>query len=272
MKLSRRVKLGNAQLDEAAKPIVIRNVEIREASESFSTVMLEGVDGQRVTGHRRDSLDVSVRFAIDIGKRSLEERAEALEAAVAWAAKARKENGGAWMTVNWKPKKQLRVYLATPPAEGDLWDWTKDFEIVFRAFHVPYWQDEEDTVLSFPTGNGGSASIAVPGTATTKASVSMKNTTSTYTINAPSITVAGKTMAFEGLALGPGETLVIDHTAEDLLRIRIQNTGGSYRSVMSKRTAGSDHDFILEPGNRTVTFSTGGRNVKVTASVRGRYL
>ena len=271
MKLSRRVKLGNAQLDEAAKPIAIRTVEIREAAESFSTVNLEGVDGQRVTGHRRDTLDVSVKFGIDIGKRNLEERAEALEAAVAWAAKARKENGGAWMTVNWKPKKQLRVYLATAPAEGDLWDWTKDFEIVFRAFHVPYWQDDEDTSIT-ATGNTGSATIAVPGTATTKASVSMKNTTSTYMINAPSITVAGKTMAFEGLALGPGETLVIDHTAEDLLRIRIQNTGGSYRSVMSKRTAGSDHDFILEPGNRTVTFSTGGKNVKVTASVRGRYL
>lgn len=271
MKLSRRVKLGNAQLDEAAKPIAIRTVEIREAAESFSTVNLEGVDGQRVTGHRRDTLDVSVKFGIDIGKRNLEERAEALEAAVAWAAKARKENGGAWMTVNWKPKKQLRVYLATPPAEGDLWDWTKDFEIVFRAFHVPYWQDVEETSLAFPIGNAGSASISVPGTATTKANVTMYNNT-TYTINAPSITVAGKTMAFEGLALAGHETLEIDHTAEDLLRIRIKSTGGSYRNVMSKRTAGSDHDFILEPGNRTVTFSTGGRNVKVTASVRGRYL
>ena len=73
MKLSRRVKLGNAQLDEAAKPIAIRTVEIREAAESFSTVNLEGVDGQRVTGHRRDTLDVSVKFGIDIGKRNLEE-------------------------------------------------------------------------------------------------------------------------------------------------------------------------------------------------------
>ena len=78
-------------------------------------------------------------------------------------------------------------------------------------------------------------------------------------------------MSFSSLGLGNGETLVIDHNDSGkgcLLRLRIRSGGGSYRSVLDKRT-GSD-DLYITPGVRNITFSAGGSGT-MTAMCYGRY-
>ena len=74
-------------------------------------------------------------------------------------------------------------------------------------------------------------------------------------------------MSFSGLGMKGGESLVLDHTEQGYLRIRIRN-GGSYRSMMLQRS-GAD-DFAVSPGNVTARFSAQ-RACQMTVSARGRY-
>lgn len=270
MKLSHRVSLDNSQMDQLDASIAIRGVEIGEADVGISAVNLEGDNGQRVTGMRRNTLDVTVKFAIDKGKRDMAGREQVLQLVKNWAAAARYEQGGAWLRVNYKSGKRLRVYLAKAPAEGDLWDWTKDFEMVFRAYRVPYWQDVTATEQTLTAGTSGSGSITVNGEATAKAEATLENT-SNATMDTATIKIGKSEIGFEDLGLAAGESLEIDHTAEDLLRIRIKNTSNVYRSAMAKRTTGSAHDFFVEPGSANITF-TAGKTAQLTVSVKGRYL
>ena len=89
------------------------------------------------------------------------------------------------------------------------------------------------------------------------------------TVNTASITIGGKTMAFEDLELGGSETLTIDHTVVNKIpvwRIRI----GS-RSAMAKRTEESADDFEVAPGVISASF-TAQRACRLTVSCRGRFV
>ena len=152
MIFSRRAALNGDQLDEIHDAIVIRGIEQAAGKDNITATATGGPFGQRITGARRDSIDITVKFAIDIKKRDLEGRNAVLEAVNAWAAAARTETGGAWLTVGHKPDRRIRVVLAQPAAEGDLWKWTDDFTIIFRAYGVPYWEQSEANTVS--TGRG----------------------------------------------------------------------------------------------------------------------
>lgn len=260
---ARRVALNDIQLDEVHDAVVIKSVEPADGKESISAVSNAAGYGQRITNRRRDTLDMVVKFAIHVHKDNLEARAAVLEAVNAWAAAAME---GAWLTVNYKPNRRLWVVLAQAPGEGSLWDYTKEFQITFRAYVVPFWEDETEISSSSGINSSGSMTITVPGSAKTEAKVTVTNK-SGMTIPNVSVTVAGQTMNFEGVNLGGNQSLIIDHVQTGrlyYLRARIGNT-----SVLAKRTGAND--FTVSPGENSISFSAT-RAVQVTVSVRGRYL
>ena len=267
MILKRRVALNNVWLDQVDSRIVITSIEPGDGKESITAVDSAARDGERVTSNRRKELDIAVRFRIlERGKSvsGMQERSEVLEAVNAWAAQ------GGTLTVNYKQNRRLNVILAQAPGEGSLWDYTKEYQITFRAYDVPFWEDAAANSQEIGTAATGSATVNIGGSARTPVTVYMLNTGS-GTINEPSITIGGKTMSFTDLGLEVGERLEIMHTAKDLVRIRIRNSGGTYRSAMAKRDITSADDFRPSPGSVAVSYSAW-TTVTTTVYWRCRYL
>lgn len=268
MQLTRRVALNNAQLDAVNSHIAIQSVETADGRENITAVGTAAGFGQRVTGARRDPVDVIVRFGIDIRKTSLAERSAALEAVNAWAMKAA---DGAWMTVNYRTARRIRVRLVQAPGEGNLWDWTKTFQITFRAYGVPYWEDASENTKQIGTSAGDNDTINPGGSVPAQVNITMENTSGS-TVNTATVNAGDTSMSFTSLGLANGEKLVIDHDDNGLVRIRIQASGGLYRSAMAKRTTASDDDLTVIPGGSRVISYTAGGACTVTAGWRARYL
>jgi hypothetical protein len=268
MILSRRVALNGAELDEIHEAIVIRAVDVQAGKDNISAVSGAAGNGQRVTARRRDTLDVIVKFALDIRRDDLQARSEALEAVNAWAAAAL---DGAWLTVSWKPGRRLRVRLAQAPGEGDLWKWTEDFQITLRAYEVPFWEDEDETAdTGLPGLTASQKIVQIPGSAPPAVAAELKNT-SGMTLNTAAVSIGENTMRFDDLQLQADETLVIDHTDSGLLRIRIRSGSGLFRSVMANRLPESADDFQPGPGAVRAGFSAQ-RACQLTVRWRCRYL
>lgn len=265
---ARRVALDGAELDQANSAIVIHSVETGDGKENFSAVSMASWSGQRVTNHHRDTMDIIVRFAILIRKNNLAGRAAALEAANAWAARAK---DGAWLTVNYKTNRRAWVKLVQAPGEGSLWDYTKDFQVTFRAYSVPYWQEAEaSSTVEIEAGTSGSGNFTVHGSADTVADVVLTNEGS-GTVNNCEIIVDGNAMAFASLGLAVGESLVIDHADDGLLQIRILDTEDEYRDAFGTRTPASVDDLYCRTGWRGVSF-TADYACSMTVNCKGRFL
>lgn len=256
MILSRRVALNGNQLDQIDSAIVIRKIEAGTTKRTVNATAMMGGSGQRITAQHWDTLEVSVTFAIDIHKKALADRREVFDDVIAWAMQK------GWLTVNWLPDKGLRVDEVVLPASGDLFEWTNDFTIVFRAYAVPFWQDDTAT-----TATG--ASITVPGQVETVCDAEITNGSGS-TINTLSVGVGDSSMSFTNLGLADGERLVIGHGDDGMLYIRIYTGASYYRRVMDKRTGGSSDDLYVKPGARSITV-TGGTVTK-SISCRGRYV
>jgi hypothetical protein len=260
--------LDGVELDQANSAIVIRSIETGDGKENFGAVSTASGFGQRVTNHHRDTMDIIVRFAILIRKNDLAGRAAALEAANAWAARAK---DGAWLTVNYKTNRRAWVKLVQAPGEGSLWDYTKDFQITFRAYSVPYWQEAEaGSTLEIEASTSGSGSLTVLGSADTVADVTLTNEGSA-TVDNCEIIVDGNGMAFENLGLLVGESLVIDHADDGLLRIRILDTEEDYRDALGARTPASADDLFCRTGVREASF-TADYACSMILECKGRFL
>lgn len=264
MILKRRVALGGIQLDELDERIVISGIDEAAGKETITATGLAVGNGQRITGRRRDTLDVTVKFQLKIKNGDMEARSALLDRVNAWAA-----NGG-WLTVGHRPGKRLLVVLAQAPGGGDLFNWTNEFNLVFRAYSVPYWADVAETAVISNTTASGQVNIDVPGSAQTLANVVLENK-SGGKINRAAVNAGGSKMVFTELGMVSGDSLVIDHIQKaDIfyLRARIVN-GSTTRSVLANRS-GAD-DLYVSPGAVNVTFSAD-RAVQATVTVRGRYL
>ena len=266
MNLRHRVALNNVQLDSVDDRIMITKVEETEGKEQYSAVSLWGGAGSRVTELHRDYLDIRVKFSIRLRKREMAAREEVLEKANAWAI------SGGWLTTNYKTNRGIRVFRMQAASIGDPWNWTAEYTIVFRACGIPYWQEENGTVIERRSTAGASVAVGVNGSEKTVLNAGFKNTSGS-TVNSFTLNTGESSMTFSDLALANNETLMIDHDDNGkrcILRIRIRNAAGVYRSAMSKRTTGSSNDLLITPGNRTVAFTAGGAGT-IQISICGRY-
>ena len=261
MQLKHRVALNGVQLDSVDNRILVQGVEEAEGKDQFSAVSVFGGVGQRVTNEHRDYLDVTVRFAMKIKKSSMQDRSDVFEKVVAWAA------AGGWLTVNYKADRRLWVRLFKCPAPGDQWNWTNTYAITFRAYTVPFWQQDPPGILK-ATGSSIVRSIGVGGNTDTVLDLSFQNTSGS-TCASFTIAAGSSTITLQSLGLANNETLIIDHTEDGLLRIRILN-GSTYRSALDKRTAASSNDLWVKPGMVTVSI-TAAQAGTLTVKCAGRY-
>lgn len=257
MILSKRVALGGVQLDEISDWIVIRSVDPGVTHETTSAVSRMGGFGQRVTGQHWDTLDVNVTFAIDIPKRQMAERKAVYDAVIAWASRK------GWLTVNWMSNRRFYVDKVVYPSGGDMWQWLNEYTLTFRAYNVPFWQEETPTQAVIDLASNGSAGIDVNGEVGTVLDVTFENRSGMVIPNF-SVSAGGSHIDLTGIGLGGNETLRIHHGTDGLLRMVI----GS-RSVYDKYT-GSD-DLFVNPGRVTVTFSAT-RAGRLTVQSYGRYI
>ena len=265
MILRRRVALDGIELDSVDSRILIQGIEPAAGKDQITAVILWGGTGSRVTAEHRDSLDIVVRFTINEKSYRPAERGEVLEKVCAWAA------AGGWMTVNYKPDRRIRVICAQMPQEGDLAS-RRQYQITFRAYGVPCWQQENPTTLRITGTASGQRDFGAAGNRSSVMDIQFRNTGSAA-VNTLSVTCGGSTFSFTSLGLASGETLVIDHPDNgrlSWLRIRIQAANGTYRSAMGKRTAGSANDLDVMPGTIRVSWSAGGAGT-ITFACAGRF-
>lgn len=258
MRLSRRVALNDAELDAIHEAIVIRGVNTGIPHEGLEAVNRMGGWGQRITRQHWESMDVTVTFAIDVPKWNLELRRQIWEDVISWAI------GGGWLTVNFMPDRRFFADHVILPSSGDLWAWTDDFTITFRAYSVPFWQDVDPTAIAGRGVSSFSGTLGVRGHFRTVADVTFKNTSGS-TMTTFSITVGGRTIALTGISLANNADLVISHGTDGLLRV----TAGGV-SVYNKITAESADDLYVDPGTVNISM-TAGKSGNVTVSVYGRY-
>lgn len=262
MQLAHRVSLGGVQLDELDERINIKAVEEAAGKDNISAVSAAAGCGQRITGRRRDTLDVTVKFSMLIGTDDLAARSELLEKVNTWAA------GGGWLRVNYKENRRLFVVCAQAPGAGDPFEWTTVYTVTFRAYACPYWEEDAETTATGNSGNSGSVSLQVGGSVDTCVRISLANT-SGATVDTVEVNADGKKMKFTSLGLGGNETLTIEQViigGQLLTQMKI----GS-RSVMAKRTETSADSLTVSPGVRTISW-TSSRACRLTAGVRGRFV
>lgn len=257
MILSHRVQLNAIDLDSVSGAILVQGIEESAGKEQITTANRAEHAGQRVTSRRRDSLDVTVRFSINIKKWEMMRRSSVFEAVCAWAAP------GGWLTLNYRPERRLRVVCAQFPAAGDQWNWTNIYTIVFRAYGVPYWQDCVPRHLVSDVSTGSTArEIYVHGSAETvlDAAYRCSGTCSRFSLAAGSSRIT-----LEGLSMHAGQTLALDHTEDGLLRIRVDGA-----SVLDKRAAESSDDLYVLPGRAALTMTADGPGT-LAVQCTGRY-
>ena len=266
MILAHRVALNGVQLDELDDRINIKGIEEGAGKETIGAAAMAGGAGQRITNRHRDTVDVTVKFSMLIEPELLQERSALLEKINAWAA------GGGYLTVNYKENRRLQVICAQAPGAGDQYEWTSVYTITFRAYALPYWEEETPKSGTSGVSAGGSVAIEVEGSTETDADIVLENRSGMLIENV-TINAAGSLMEFESLGLNGGEKLVITHeTVNDrrLLKIYIDHSG-TKRSAMAMRTPASADDLYVKPGSRTFSFDAD-RACKMTVNVRGRFV
>lgn len=240
MRLSRRVRIGTAYLDEIHEAVVVQGFDPGTPQETISTTTRMGGFGQRITGQHWDLLECTVSFGINVPKTKLQLRSQIFNDVRKWALGAE----GAYLYATQMSGKRLYVDKVIVPNAGDLWEWTNSYDITFRAYSIPFWRDSSQTIHTVKTITNGSAKIEIPGEVTTVLALAFTNK-SGKTINNFSADVNGQKMSFTGLGLPGTGTLSIEHTANGRLRILMDG-----KSVMNKRI-GAD-DFYVDPGFATV--------------------
>lgn len=256
MILSKRVALGGVQLDEIHERIVIRRIDPGVPYETTDTVDRMGGVGQRVTGQHWETLEVNVTYAIDVQKREMQLRREIFDAVNAWALKK------GWLTVNWLPNRRFYVDKVVLPGSGDMWQWLNEYTITFRAYNIPFWQDELPAQAAGGIASSGRVWVPVGGNMKSVMDISFRNR-SGMTINNFQVSAGGNTIRLSSLGLGGSSTLKISHGTDGLLRITADGV-----SVYSKYR-GSD-DLYVEPGNVAVDFAADRAGV-LTAQCYGRW-
>jgi len=258
MQLMRRAALDGVELDSIDNRILIQAIDESAGKDQVTAVPLGGIDGSRVTGQRRDWLDVTVRFTINEKSYHPEDRDAVLDKVKKWAAK------GGVLTVNYKTGKQLNVICAQQPGAGDLAT-RQGYAIVFRAYGVPYWEDASATSVTLDQGDSGEGTLTMGGSAESIGEVLIRNV-SGETINTLSVTVNGREMSFAGLGLANNGYLTIDHVEAGGRLVKRARIGTA--SVLDKLT-GAD-EFFLQIGGNAVSYEAEG-DVIVTVSAKGRY-
>ena len=256
MILSRRVALDNVQLDSLDSSIVIRSFDPGTTRENIQITDRMGGAGSRVTTQHWQMLEAKLVFAIDVPKTNVAKRVQVFDLVKAWALKK------GWLTFNGLSTLQMWVEQVVVPSRGDLRVFDEEYTILFRNYNVPFWLSKTHASASAQLSTGV-FDITIPGDVETVLNARITNS-SGGVLDAITIGIDGHQLVFTAMTLANGDTLVINHGTDGLLRATVDG-----ETVYGKLT-GSD-DLITRPGTRTVSVECEG-TLDVVVSCQGRFL
>ena len=256
---------GAALRDADARVIVVAITEDNYEIESEFAGYLTR-PGRAVTKRPiRRSLTVRIEIAIR-EVHDLTARAAVLETVNAWA-----QDG--YLQISSRPGRRLNVICTRRAAGGNLKSYTNTFVLEFQTTGIPYWESDEASAMT----PGIAGEVTVPGTAQTVAELEI---TPEDDIDNLVITASGNggesyyQMTFD-VAAEADSTIHIYHDAYGYLRAT-KIYGRQVTNILNKRTADSDDDLFIVPGQGHVfahaSYEETDVDCAVTAKIRGRWL
>lgn len=249
MRLKRRVLLGNKDLDKVHGRVVVTGMEPGTTRQNV-TAADSGMWGQRITGRHWGILEAKVSYGIDVRTVNMPLRREIFDKVNAWAIKK------GWLEfITEASGRRMYVDEVELPDPGDLWDWTANYTIIFRAYNVPFWEDTDAQTITkkkFADGKEESLKMEIGGTAPSVLDLSFKNV-SGKTITNFTLKVGSRTLKLTGVKLEKDETLNFTHTQEGILQITADATRNGKnvsRSVYGLLTGNDDTN--VNPGSVTI--------------------
>ena len=242
--------LGGIELHSIDPAIYIQRINEGAPGIEVSAGNRAGNSGQHVNGIQRKTMDVSIQFSINLPKTEILRRAEILQQVNAWAA------AGGNLTVNYRDRQKLRVKCISYPGIDGIDRWTENYEIQFRAFPIPYWQSMDAESVSISATASGNTAMWIRETGGGLICCEATNSSGS-TVDTAAIAANGRNFTFSSLGLANGEKLRCDYDDDGIQRIRIQASGGTWRSAMAARATISNDDILLNPGQNTVYVSSG---------------
>ena len=214
--------------------------------------------GSRLRTRRVTEREVEVIYMVR--ERGVSRRAQIMDDISAWVHDGR-------LMVNYRENMFLPVYFASIPTPASSLDWTDELSLLFTAYS-PYWRSMYPVRIStnliantktdvnfYPTGNSE-----------TFLEFSAENTSASV-LNALTVETGGRKFEFEGLGLANKQTLDVSYGDNEILQITANGA-----SALSKRTADSDDDLILQPRTQNIISITSDAAASIHLQARGRYI
>jgi len=244
--------LNGISLSSIHPSIFVLDVNYQPPQTDFSTYNVAKRNGARI--HKENTQSISVSVSFEIHSYSIAERQRICSLVSLWA-----KNGG-MLEINDRPGQRLRCVCEQKPAITSAKRWTEPITITFSAYELPFWEESEQAVKTFPAGTSGEGLLFVPGCV--DGAFFEADIVANAAISSVSLTANGKTMNLSGLSVSAGNTIKISYTDDMILRIKNGST-----SLLSKRT-GAD-DLIAKCGELNSISFTANASVTVTFKVRG---
>lgn len=246
----------------SAEPLAV----VQQVEESTPEMDMDTADAPRLIGStllRRKRKSKAVKIEVIIGNLyDLELRAQAADAIRAWA-----KDG--ILEVGYRPNQRLRVTAGKVAALGQVREWTQMIEIPLIAYALPYWESKTavSTTLTRAAAGTANGTITPDGTAEYAPCAVTITNTSNAAINSLTVTVGSRSIVFDGLNLASGAQLVLSHDDNMVFRI---TAGGT--SANDARTAGSDDELLVVPGQSNAISITADQACSAVFSARGLWL
>ena len=243
------VALNGIELHSLDEAIILQSLDEATPNWNITAGNRGNKTGQYVNSIEERYREIGITFAID-EKQDLIRRAEILQRVFAWA------KAGGDLTVNYRDRQKLRVICTALPAIKTVTKWAETYSITFRAYGIPYWQSMDEESVTVAATASANATLQIRETGGGLLCFTAANASGS-TVNTLAIAANNRHYSFANLGLLDGETMRVDYDENGLQRIRIQASGGTWRSVMSKRETTSNDDIILNPGTNTVSMTSG---------------
>ena len=243
--------------------VIVTDVVEHAPSVQRKTLEIIGRDGSRVTKTRLGPLSVSVRF--ELHDLDPARRRHLCRELARWA------TPGGHLTLGDRPGQRLRVVCDAPPVVGSTMGWTQPVTVRFTAWDTPFWEDEAATSVHSAAAKAGELLLRPTGDLPTPVEAELMNASQSI-IDSVAFSDGEQSIRLSGLAMAPGEVLVVDHDERALIRMTLRGADGATRSVLALRDAESDDEIIID-GQKTARLSfSADAAVAATFSARGRWL
>lgn len=245
--------LGGVTLSSLDESICVTDV-IEEAPVYRAAFASAWGEGQQLLSRRRESLSVTVRFAVH--ETDPVRRKQVLGSIRAWAEKA------GMLTLPDRPGQQLAVFCAALP-ELSAQDMPATLTLRFTSLHCPWWVSAAAVTFT----DTKVMALEVPGNAPVDAPVeAVVFNKGIDTIDRLTLMCGMTEIVFEGITFPAGSCFSLMYHEGTLL------AWIDGESVLHCRTANSSDDLLAPCGKITTAYVTGDELLQTTFAVRGRFL